>query len=775
MVEILVLWAFTLVASLILGEAACRLAGVRRWSWLAGPVGISVLLALGAAGARIPGRATAAFVLIVVLALAAAGWVGWTERGELARLVRRAIEPALLAGLVLAATLIPFFANGRVGLLGPSFNNDSRFHMWAAEYLLAGRPVPQDVLGGGYPLGPHGLVAALAAGLGTGVEAGFVGLLMIVPVLMAFAARALLTDLPRPRALVVALLTALTYLLASYYAQAAFKETLQALFVLASAALVREVIAERRIGPRVAPVLALLAAGSLLTYSYPGLAWLGGMLALVAVWLAIERRHSLRRADVRRAVRRSLPTLGVLAVVLIVVLAPQGDRLVDFFAQLSLSPSGSGVIPEANVGNLVDPLSPWEALGIWFREDFRFAPAHLFHAGALTAVGLAVALFGLVWWLRRREIAVVAAAAVSGVLYLVLREGESAYLAAQALVILAPFPVLLGGRALLARAPGLPLELSVVRLGVAALFVAGVAWSSFLALRNAQVNPDVHQRELVSLRPLLAGHDVLFLGDDDYIGWRLFGARVTNPPIQDPVPFRLRKSFRGGRSLDFDSVTPGTLDRYDFVVTTRTAYASLPPRNFGLVRRTRSYEVYERRGRTPDDGLLAEGAAPGAVRPCGRRARDRRLARSRGRALVRPAPVVVRAPPGMGAGFTVPARLALPSAGRWEISMQYASPQVLTVSTSTGQGWRLPPNLDRIGPYWRVGEVTTRGPATLRLGLHLDRAAPSILTADSQYSPLGEIAAVRTDRAARWVPLRRACGRYVDRYSVARRASAPSS
>ena len=97
--------------------------------------------------------------------------------------------------------------------------------------------------------------------------------------------------------------------------------------------------------------------------------------------------------------------------------------------------------------------------------------------------------------------------------------------------------------------------------------------------------------------------------------------------------------------------------------------------------------------------------------------------------------------------------------------MQYASPQVLTVSTDTGQGWRLPPNLDRLGPYWRVGEITTRGPATLRLALRLERAAPAILTADSQYSPLGKIAAVRIDRPPRWVPLREACGRYVDRYS----------
>jgi hypothetical protein len=769
MAEILALWAFTLAACVLLGEAVCRLAGWRSWSWLSGAVGICVLLVVGDAGARLPGHATTAFVLIALSSLLAGGWIAWSDREHAGSLVRRALDPAILALGVLAATLVPFLANGRAGMLGPSFNNDSRFHMWATQYLMAGQPVPENVLGGGYPLGPHNLVAALATGIGTGVEAGIVGLLMVVPVLTAFAARALLTDLPRPWAVLVALMTGLTYLLASYYAQAAFKETLQALFVLALAVSVRELVAERRIGPRAAPVPALLAAGSLLTYSYPGLAWLGGTLALGGIALAIVHRRALSRAAARRWARRALPTAGVLVAVVLVALAPQAGRVADFFDQLSLSPSGSGAIVARNIGNLVSPLSPYEALGIWFNEDFRFTPANLFHAGALTALAFAIALFGAIWWLRRRELVVVAAAAVSGMLYLVLREGESAYLAAKALVILSPFPVLFGGRALLARAPGLARELQVARYALAVAFICGLAWSSFLALRNAQVGPTAHERELVSLRPLLDEHDVLFLGYDDYIAWRLFGARVVNPPTQRDT-FPVRKRFVTGQSLDFDYIASDILDRYDFVVTTRTRYASLPPANFVRVRRTRSYEVYERRGRTPAGRLLeVEGAAPGAILDCARDPRDRRLSRRDGEALVRPAPVVVQAPPGTGAGYSVASQLRLPAAGRWELSLQYASPQALTVSASTGQGWRLAPNLDRIGPYWRVGVVRARAPMTLRLGLQLHRAAPAILTAASQFAPLGKIAAVRTDRAPRWVALRRACGRYVDRY-VLRRA-----
>lgn len=769
MFEILVLWACLLAACLLVGEATTRLAGLARWSWLSGAFGLCLLLVIGAAAPSLPGHAKTAFVLIVVLTLAAAAWIAHQDRRDLTPLARRAVDPAALTLLALAATLVPFFANHRVGLPGPSFNNDSHFHLWATEYLLHGQAVPETVLGHGYPLGPHGLAAALASGLGSSVELTLTALLMVVVVLTAFAARAVLTDLHPAAATLAALLTAMAYLLASTYAQAAFKETMLALFVLVLAALLRELVAQQRIGPRAAPLLALLAAGTVLIYSYPGLAWIVGTIGLAGVGLLLAHRRLLRRDIVLPALRRSLPTLAVLAAVLLVALASQVSRLQAFFDQLSLSPAGSGIIPEANIGNLVGPISPYEVLGIWLREDFRFGPSHEFRGGLLAGVALVALLFALIWWLRRREVVVLAAAGASALLYAVVREGESAYLAAKALVILSPFPVLLVLRALLARAPGLVPELRVVRVAVTVVFVGAAGWSSLLALRNAQINPaNTHQRELISLRPLLQDRTVLFLGFDDYIGYRLFGAEVTNPPVQEVLPFALRKSYDDNAALDFDSVTPGTLDRYDFVVTTRTAFASRPPRNFTRVRSTPSYEVYERTGRTPPNALLGgEDGTPGATLDCAGNARDRKLAAAGGgaTALVLPKPVVVTGPPGMGAGFTVAAQLRLPSAGRWELSLQYASPQRITVSTDTGTGWRLVPNLDRLGPYWRLGDLETDGPRTLRLALHLDRAAPSILTADSQYAQLGKIAAVRTDVAERSVPLRRACGLYVDRYS----------
>src|SRR4051794_20469202 len=114
MVEILVLWAFVLAACLLVGEATTRLAGLARWSWLSGTFGLCILLVVGAAAPSLPGHVATAFGLIVALTLAAAAHIAYDSRRELTALARRALDPALLTLLALAATLIPFIANGRV-------------------------------------------------------------------------------------------------------------------------------------------------------------------------------------------------------------------------------------------------------------------------------------------------------------------------------------------------------------------------------------------------------------------------------------------------------------------------------------------------------------------------------------------------------------------------------------------------------------------------------------------------------------------------------------
>ena len=85
----------------------------------------------------------------------------------------------------------------------------------------------------GYPLGPHAIVVALNKGLGIGLVQGFDGLTVAVAVLAVADRPRRLRELPPLRRTAGALLVGLAYMVASYFAQGAFKETMQALFVLA--------------------------------------------------------------------------------------------------------------------------------------------------------------------------------------------------------------------------------------------------------------------------------------------------------------------------------------------------------------------------------------------------------------------------------------------------------------------------------------------------------------------------------------------------------------
>ena len=81
-------------------------------------------------------------------------------------------------------------------------------------------------------------------------------------------------------------------------------------------------------------------------------------------------------------------------------------------------------------------------------------------------------------------------------------------------------------------------------------------------------------------------------------------------------------SRRPGKSapFDFDSLTSRGLDRFRFAVSVRGPYASDPPPNWRLIRRTRSFLLWKRSGRTPPRATLPnEGDAPGALLDCSTR------------------------------------------------------------------------------------------------------------------------------------------------------------
>ena len=98
-----------------------------------------------------------------------------------------------------------------------------------------------------------------------------------------------------PLRIAAALVVGLTYMVASYFAQGAFKETIQALFFLAFVLALREACEPWRDLPLRFVPAALLAVGSVYTYSFPGLIWLA---APLVIWLLARAGARARRCRV---------------------------------------------------------------------------------------------------------------------------------------------------------------------------------------------------------------------------------------------------------------------------------------------------------------------------------------------------------------------------------------------------------------------------------------------------------------------------------------------
>jgi hypothetical protein len=407
------------VASLALGQAAVTLCGGRRWSWLSPAVGLALLVAISWGTVRLPGDGVTSAIVVLVLVVGAVAYLWRRLEGGAEAL--RAGWPVALAALLAAS--LPFAVEGHFGILGTSFNPDMSQHLLATYRLSEG--VSSPLLHQGYPLGPHAVVVTLNKGLGIGLVHGFSGLTMGVAVLAPLTALAAFRDaawLPRSAA---ALVVGLAYVVASYFAQGAFKETIEALLVLAFALALRESGREWEGLPlRFAPA-ALLAVGAVYVYSFPGLIWLVGT---AVIWVLAELVLGRRPLDLR--------SLGLALLVFVVGVAPEIGRMIDFHSFETFDPNGPGL------GNLFGQISPFEALGIWPSGDFRLAPG----GGAVPAIGYYLgAAFGLVlliygaWrcWVRR-ESAVLSGLAACLVAYAAARAGGTPYTAAKAIEIGAP-------------------------------------------------------------------------------------------------------------------------------------------------------------------------------------------------------------------------------------------------------------------------------------------------------------------------------------------------
>jgi len=554
-----------LLGAALVGQGVFCACGRREWSWLAPAVGLAVITAVAWGGVRLPGDGAVSAIAIGILALASLACL----RGRVTVPREAAGAGVAVAVLALVAASLPFFVEGRFGILGTGLNPDMSQHLFAADGLAHG--AGGRLLEQGYPLGPHSLAVAASEVTGASRLHAFDGLTIAVAVCASLATLGLLGRLTAWRRIAGALLVGLPYMVASYLIQGAFKETMEALFVLAFAVGLHELargtltVQTREAPPRlralVALPLAALAVGSVYAYSFPGLLWLAGAAGL---WAAIElglvaRRAS--RAEATALLRRAWPAAAVALAAVAIASAPEIGRMIDFAGFETFSPSGAGL------GNLFNPISPLEALGIWPSGDFRLDPGD----GAMPAVGfylgellgLCALGYGLIWWLRRGERAVPAALAVAVALYAYAHFAGTPYQAAKSIVMAAPLAMLISARALLRGEPAVELgglrgaiarrragptgllarNGALLERALAVAFLGAAAACSVLALVNGPVGPASYSPALTELRPALGADSTLvlapaqMLSDEhgrDYIVWELRGGRVCVGPAGRP-------------------------------------------------------------------------------------------------------------------------------------------------------------------------------------------------------------------------------------------------
>lgn len=766
MAQILFSAFLTCLGSLFVGQAALRLAGAREWSWIAPSVGMSILMLIAVPQNHLPGRTATDAVILAVVTLAAIVWCA-SDRAHLPP------WKGILAALPVAfLVLVPFLTAGRSGILGMSMDNDMGSHMQFVEIYLSRvaehvKPMRVD-----YPLGPHAMVAVISEGTGMRVDRAFAGWTMALPMLSAWTAVALARRSSWPKQVLAATVVGLPFLMAAYYGEGSFKEVLQAILVLAF------VLVLAGYGPKLGRgrwvPAALLIGGIASVYSVTGFPWPAAILGLWALGMLVRAIARGEAGGIPAVVRRELPAIGIGVAVLVVELLPQAHRLYEFW-KINLG-NGSIITPKENLGNLAGPLPGWEGFGVWNNPDFRFPnPSHW--GDFWIAIMVVLAVFGAYWAFRRGRWLLPLAAAASMVIWALSIPSQSPYVVAKGLVIASPllvmlvvFPFVDDGdgrpeslRTLWGRIRAAPLTVGLATL-VALLVFFRVGIADLQGMRASMIGPTAHVEELRTLQPRIEGKKVLYIGGNDFIEYELARTAVRPAILAggEYVPFSSEKPLAPSTTLDWDSFDAPTLNEYQYAITTRDAGASAPPPQFHLVATTPEYQLWKRVGAVQERSILAGEAngASGALLECNT-PEGRKIVQGGGIAALRAQPVTLQ-PPFVTAGTSEQMAFEL-AAGTWELDLPYISPREVEVEDGSFHA-TLPANLDPLGQRWPLGRFTSDGqPSTMTFSV-----SKNLLTPSTSAAVLGPITATPAGSHDRIVPIRQACGRYVDWYRAAK-------
>lgn len=565
-------------------------------------------------------------------------------------------------------------------------------------------------LGSGYPIGAFTPLATGSTLLGHDPAWLFQPYLATMAALLALCLYQLSTEVVRrpPLRAAIAFLAAQPALLFGYYLWGGVKEIASVLLLALLAALVPTVARERldwRAGIPVALTVAailgvLTAAGAVL--------WLLPMLFLAAFAVAV-----------RAGGRVLLTRLAVVAGLALLVSLP-------WLLDAGLLPKESGALTDpGELGNLIGPLSIWQAVGIWPSGDFRLHPSDSLATVVLIAVALLAAGLGLwrIWNRRALGSAAFVAGLLVGAAFLVAIGSpwvDGKALATCSAAVL--FAACLGGATLAER--GLRVEGAVV-LGLIAL---GVLWSNALGYRDEYLAPYQRLSELERIGHEIAGEGPALMTEYDPYGARHF-LRDADPEGASElrrrfVPLNDGSTLGKGETADIDRFSLDGLLPYKTLVLRRSPLAGRPPLPFQLVEAGDDYEVWQAAGTPAPIQHLGLGGAegPSAVPDCEEVEVLAGLAGTQHvAAAVRPDPVRIQ----LG-------ELSLPS--DWEVGGEGAYVTPNSSGAATGSF-----SVEESGTYgiWLGG--SPRGDVEIKInGETVGSSGPELDHADS-YREVGEV------------------------------------
>jgi hypothetical protein len=463
--------------------------------------------------------------------------------------------------------------------------------------MSSGRTVPAEVtstferlidvnLGGAsaapYPTGAFPPLGVMGAITGVDIAWLFHPFMCLLGGLLALSLYRTLDDrVPqRPVRAASAVVASVAATLFGYVLWGGVKEVLLALLLIVTATAAAE--AAGRTAPRRAVVPALLGAVAFLSVS--GASGLGYVVPLLggAVLVAWVRRR---------------PRSGAVAV----ASAVSAGLTVALALAAGLVPQRLSPVPEIpDDGNLVGPLNPAQALGIWITGDFRFGPDQpvvtwvlIVLAALLAAVGLVAAIRAGSWTLPLAALPALIVAGYSQVY-------GGAWLAGKAIAVASPILLAcaFGGlAAIAARIPRTRATSLGLAFGYAALAV-GVLWSDVLAYRSVWLAPTSSQAELAAIGREFAGRGPALMTDFSVFGGRHFlralDTEVAAELRVNPIPLRDGSIGEKGESFDISAFPPSTLAGYPVLVLRRSPVGTRPPAEYSLARPGRFYDVWVR-------------------------------------------------------------------------------------------------------------------------------------------------------------------------------------